>query len=386
MATGFQGYPRRDGGTGTRNRLLILSVTGLTGPTARRIGRAVPGAAVVTMPYGSGLLGHDRAVNRRALAGFATHPNVGAVLVVGADQPVVEAIAAAALASGRPTEALVLDDCGHDALVMTDRGTRAAAGLLHRLSRQRREQVPLAALFLGLECGRSDPSSGLVANPLVGRIADRIVAEGGRAVIGETTEWLGAEHLLARRAATPEVAAAITAAAERREAMAVAAGIDLTGNNPGKTNIDAGLSSIEEKSLGAIAKSGTGPIAGLIDYAERPAASGLYVMDAAAYAPESVTGFTAAGANLNLFTTGVGNSFTSLLAPTLKLSANPETSARLHHQLDFDASPVFRGTEAPEAAAERLLAALLDIASGALVWGEVLAEGEEVVSRYGAAL
>lgn len=385
-APGFAGYANPDGSVGVRNHLLVLSVTGLTGPTARRIGHAIRGAVVVTMPYGSGMLGADRAINRRALVGFGRHPNVGAALVIGADPPRVAAISEAIAASGKPVEALTFDDCDHDALVLTDRGVRAGACLARAISRRRRSAAGFDALCLGLECGRSDPSSGLVANPLIGEIADRVVAAGGRAILGETTEWLGAEHLLQRRARSSDVAAAIGAAAARREQLAIAAGIDLTGNNPSQTNLDAGLSSIEEKSLGAIAKSGSAPVAGVIGYAEAPPGPGLYLMDAPAYAPESLTGFTAAGAQLLLFSTGVGNSFASALAPTIKLSANPRTCARLHQQLDYKADAVFTGAQSLGAAADELLAELLEVASGGLTWGEVLHEGEEVVSRYGPVL
>jgi altronate dehydratase large subunit len=213
-----------------------------------------------------------------------------------------------------------------------------------------------------------------------------VVDAGGSAIIGETTEWLGAEDLLTKRAASPELAEAILGAAARREAMARDAGIDLTGTNPSATNIAGGLSTIEEKSLGAVAKSGSRKIRGLLAYAEAPPAPGLYVMDAPAYAPESLTGFTAAGCQLALFTTGVGNSFTSALAPTIKLGANPEACARLGQQLDFDASATFTGELAIEAAAEQLMTTIVEIASGARTWGEILIEGEEVISRFGPAL
>jgi altronate dehydratase large subunit len=225
-----------------------------------------------------------------------------------------------------------------------------------------------------------------VANPLLGVIADRLCEAGGAAMIGETTEWLGAEHLLARRARTPEVAEQIRNAALAREQAAIAAGIDLTGNNPGPTNIAAGLSSIEEKSLGNIAKSGSGTIQGLLGYGEAPRGPGMWVMDAPAYAPESLTGFVLAGVQMMLFTTGVGNSYVSALAPTIKLSANPETCARLHQQLDFDASEAFRGGERLHSAADRLMDTIRAIASGHATWGEILLEGGESVSRFGAAL
>src|SRR5258706_4656958 len=229
---GFDGFRRTDGSVGTRNHVLILSVTGLTGPTARRIGRAVPGARVVTTPYGSGLFGDDAALQRRALAAFGAHPNVGAALIVGASAPHVEQIASIVAKTGKPVEALILDDCEHDAVTLTERGTRIAARMMRDVSRARRTPVALSELFLGMECGRSDPSSGLVANPLVGCVVDALIDAGGRAVFGGTAEWLGAEHLLTARAANAEVAQAIEAAVLRRERTAMDAGLDLLGNNP----------------------------------------------------------------------------------------------------------------------------------------------------------
>ena len=217
-------------------------------------------------------------------------------------------------------------------------------------------------------------------------MVDRLVDAGGTAIFGETTEWIGAEVPLEAKAADPDVAAELRAAAARREAMATAAGIDLTWNNPSTTNIRAGLSSIEEKSLGAIAKAGSRPIRGVIAYGDAPPAPGVWAMDAPAYAPESLTGFTTAGCTMALFTTGVGNSYVSALMPTLKLTANPATAARVTQQLDFDASAVFAGQESLDAAADRLVEHILAVASGALTWGEILGEGDEVISRMGPVL
>jgi altronate dehydratase large subunit len=382
----FEGFRRTDGTVGVRNHVLVMSVTGLTGPTARRIGRAVPGARVITTPFGSGLFGEDAALQRRALTAFGRHPNVGAALVIGGTPPYVEDIAQAIAASGKPVEALVLDDCEHDAITLTERGTRIAARMIRDVSRARRTRVELGALCLGMECGRSDPSSGLVSNPLVGTIVDAVIAAGGRAVFGETIEWLGAEHLLAQRAVDASVARAIRDAVLKRERESVAAGMDLLGNNPGPTNIAAGLSTIEEKSLGAIAKGGRSPIRGVVAIAEPLPGPGLYLMDAPAYAPESVGGLVASGAQIVLFTTGVGNSFVSGIAPTIKISANPISTRRLCEQLDFDASGVFERKASLAEATARLQDVVLDVASGTLTWGEVLDEGEDVVSRLGPAL
>ena len=385
-ALSWMGFHRPDGSVGVRNELLVLSLAGLTGPCARRVAAALPLSKCVTMPYGGGLMGADKSAHLRALIGFGTNPNVAGVLLIGSDVPKVAAVASAIAATGKPVASVCLDDCKHDVLTLTDKAIRAGAALQREISRLRRQVAPLSALCFGMECGRSDPSSGMVSNPLIGRITDALVAGGAQVIFGETMEWLGAEHLLARRAATPEVAQALVQAVSRREVLAMSQGEDLLGNNPGPTNIAAGLSTIEEKSLGAIAKSGTATIQGVLALAERPAGPGLYAMDASAYAPESLSGFVAAGAQMLLFSTGVGNSYVSQLSPTVKISANPQACRMLHQQLDFDASAVFEGRQPIEAAADALLALVLEIASGTLTWGEVLGEGDEVVSRMGEAL
>ena len=383
----FLGYHRADGTVGIRNHLLVLSIGGLTIPTARRIASALSGAVMVGMPFNHGsLLGADRATWKRALMRLPNHPNVGAVLLIGDNPPVMADVVAEVEKTRRPFAAFTMDDCDHDAVTLTERGIRAGARLAMQASTGRRTPTPISALCLGLECGRSDPSSGLVSNPLLGRVADRLVDAGGRAIIGETVEWLGAEHLLERRAASPTVAAAIHEAVRRCEQTAIDNGLDLTGNNPGPTNIAAGLSSIEEKALGNIAKSGSRQIQGVLAYGEAAAGPGCWVMDAPAYASESLTGFTIAGAQLMLFTTGVGNSFVSALAPTIKVCANPETCARVGEQLDLDAHKVFTGEETPESAADRLWARMMQVADGAATWGEILGEGDEIVARYGPAM
>jgi altronate dehydratase large subunit len=382
----WQGYHRADGSVGARNDLLVMSIAGLTGPTARRVAAALPGSKCVTMPFGGGLLGTDAQVHIRSLIGFGTNPNVGAVLLIGSDAPKVQEISRAISATGKPLAAVCLDDCDHDALTLTERAIRAGAQLRMQISRLRRQSANLAHLCIGLECGRSDPSSGMVANPLIGLVADQLERAGAQVMFGEAIEWLGAEHLLAKRGANEQVSRELVAAVQRREQLARAQGQDLLGNNPGPTNIAAGLSTIEEKSLGAIAKSGSATIQGVLSVAQRPSGPGLYAMDASAYSPESLSGFVSAGAQVLLFSTGVGNSYVSLLSPTLKISANPRATRTLAQQLDFDASAVFEGRQTPGDAAQMLLHRLLDVASGTLTWGEVLGEGDEVVARMGEAL
>ncbi len=380
------GYLRSDGRAGTRNRVLVVSILGLVTRVAERIASAVPGTLLVATPYGRGHYGADRTLHRAQLVGLCRNPNIAAVLVVGADRISVDQVVAAVASTGKPVRFVALDDTHEDAVEASAQGIRIAAELVHAASRLVRTPQAASSLFLGVECGHSDATSGLVANPVAGNCVDRVVDAGGTAVVGETVEWLGAEHIVSRRAVDATTAAAIVAVVLRREAEVAAGGHDLTGNNPGAENIRGGLSSIEEKSLGAIAKTGTRPIRGVLAVAEEPSESGLYLMDGPSFSPESLTGFAASGANLMLFTTGAGNSFCNSIAPTIKITGRPDTAGRLVDQIDFDASPVFEGREDIASAGARLFDLVLAIASGASTWGEVHGEGAEAFYRAGGSM
>jgi altronate dehydratase large subunit len=237
-----------------------------------------------------------------------------------------------------------------------------------------------------MECGHSDATSGLTSNPVVGAVADRLIDAGGTVVVGETIEWLGAEAALQKHAGEAKTGNAIVEAVLAREAAVAALGIDLLGNNPGEENIRGGLSTIEEKSLGAVAKAGTSSIRGLLAFAEPSASTGLHLMDGPSFSPESITGFVASGTQMIMFTTGPGNSYCSLLAPTIKISGSPEACRTLVEQLDFDASAHFTGTEGLHETADRLFKRVVDTASGTLTWGEILSEGAECFTRMGPSL
>jgi altronate dehydratase large subunit len=383
----FLGFRRKAGRAGTRNHLLILGINGLISAAAGRVASALPGSKLVATPYGRGQFGADKECHFRQLVGLGANPNNGAVLVVGVDRKSADEVANG-IAARSPTlvETITLDDTHEDALELTARAIRLGASLAREISRSRRAPIPVSELYLGLECGHSDASSGLAANPLAGALSDRLVGAGGTTVIGETIEWLGAEHALRHRGAVPGTGKAIVNAVAAREAAVTAAGVDLLGNNPGAENIRGGLSTIEEKSLGAIAKAGSKPVAGLLPFAEPPASPGLYLMDGPSFSPESMTGFVASGTQMILFTTGPGNSYCSLLAPTIKLSANPTAHERVEGQLDFDASGVFQARETLEAAADRLFADVIGYASGTSTWGEAVGEGSECFTRIGASL
>ena len=379
----FHGYRRADRRVGVRNHVLVLSPTGLTSAAARRIHAAVRGTVCVTSGFGRGQLADDARLHFDTLTGLMTHPNVAGVVVVAAGPDIARSYADAAAGADKPCVALCLPDVREDAIALVDAGVRAATRLVREASALRREACDVAELCIAVECGHSDATSGLVCNPLAGRIVQAVVDAGGQAMFSETVEWIGAEHLLAGRAATPDVAQRIVAAVAARERASRALGDDIRAQNPGPQNRSGGLSTLEEKALGAIAKGGDGPIRGVLRATERPRGSGLFLMDTPFFSPESMTAMVAAGAQIVLFTTGAGNSYASLIAPTVKMSANPATVARLAEQIDFAASGVLEGTSSMDALVARGVRHLLDVASGTLTFGEIVGEGDEVVSRLG---
>ncbi len=379
----FEGYRRADGRVGVRNHVLVLSPTGLTSAAAVRIGQLVRGTVTVTTGYGRGQVGADARLQVTTLSGLATHPNVGAVLVVSAADDITSIYVNAARAAGKPVVGLSLPAVHEDALALVDAGVRHATRLAREASELRRTACPASELVVAVECGHSDATSGIVCNPLVGRMMELVVGHGGTAMFSETVEWTGAEHVLARRAATPEVARRIMAAVGERERMVRESGGDLRAQNPGPQNKAGGLTTIEEKALGAIAKGGRQPIEDVLEPAQRPPRRGLYLMDTPFFSPESITAMVAAGAQMVCFTTGAGNSYCSLVAPTIKASAHPDTCARLTEQIDLPAAAVLRGSLPLEAMAQQGFGKLLDVASGSLTFGEIVGEGAEVVSRLG---
>ena len=379
----FAGYRRADGRCGVRNHVLVLSPTGLTSAAAARIASLVRGTVCVASGYGRGQVAADAKLQFDTLTGLATHPNVAAVLVVSAGPDITHAYVEAVRATGKPVTGISLPDVHEDALALVDAGVRVAARMVRDASLLRREACALDMLCIAIECGHSDASSGLVGNPLAGRLAESVVAAGGQAMFSETVEWTGAEHLLARRAVDAGVADQIVRAVVARERMVRESGGDIRAQNPGPQNRAGGLTTIEEKALGAIAKGGNQRISGLLKPAQRPPTSGLFLMDTPFFSPESITAMVAGGAQIVLFTTGAGNSYCSLVAPTLKISANPQTCSRLTEQIDIAAADVALGNVTLDEFAERALGQLVDVASGALTFGEIVGEGSEVVSRLG---
>jgi altronate dehydratase large subunit len=379
----FQGFARAKGRPGIRNHLVILSMCGLNGPGAQRVAAALPGAVLISSPYGRGHVGADKAFHQHMLLAFATHPNTGAVLVLAPDDGLCDKMEQKIAATQRPVSGLSLQRWGEDGTSMTAGAITEGRRLLALVQTEPRVACPMSDLVIAAECGHSDATSGIVANPLVGDLFDKHIAGGGAAVFAETMEWLECEPGLYARCTTQDVADRLRSLVRARHAITDGAGHDIHIGNPGPQNHLGGITTLEEKSLGAICKGGTGPIAGALAEGEAISSSSLHLMDTPCLSPESISSMVAAGAQIVCFTTGHGIPYGSALAPTIKLTANPATAARLPDQIDFDASGVFRGLCDRAAVLPDLVTLVGRVCNGALTAVERNRDGDEVISRLG---
>jgi altronate dehydratase large subunit len=367
----FQGYRRPDGTTGTRNYVLVIPSVGCSQGVARDIAQGLKGVVYLPNILGCGQVGEDRTLVKRTLAGFGIHPNVFSVLIVGlgCEHLVAQEIREAIAPAGKRVESIVIQDIG---------GSKKAAALGRKIvkemredaSKFNREPISLKELILGTECGGSDYTSGLASNPAVGAACDMLVSEGGTVILSETPELIGAEHLLAKRARTPEVAKQLLEAVAWWEKRAIEAGEDIRKVNPSPGNIAGGITTLEEKSLGCIYKAGTSPLEEAIPYASRPTKKGLVYMDTPAHDIEQLTGMVAGGAQIVLFTTGRGTPIGSPIAPVVKITGNRDTYLKMKDNMDMDVSRILEGKEKVSSAGKRILEAVLSVASGKLTKAE----------------
>jgi len=380
----FKGFRRPDGRVGIRNHLLVLPTSVCAAVVAAEIARGVPGAVAACHAYGCCQVGGDARLTFRTLLSTAANPNVGAVLVVGLGCEGLEPLSLfrAVEGLGKPCDWLVIQEEG-GSLATAARGRALGAGLMERLAKERRQAAEVAGLLLGLECGGSDATSGLAANPALGMASDLLIGRGGSCILSETTESIGAEHVLARRAVSEAVRQRLLEMVAACEARALALGEDLRGSQPTPGNLAGGISSLEEKSLGCIEKAGTAPIQGVLEYGEAPAGRGLYVMDTPGMDVESMVGLAAGGAQVAVFTTGRGTPTGNPVMPVIKVTANRETAWRMADNLDLDLSAVIGGGLSVEEAGRRILDEILAVAEGKTTAAERLGHAEFSIYRIG---
>ena len=383
----FFGYRRSDGRVGVRNHVMILSTVVCANEVATRINRRIPSTVIVTHPFGCAMLGIDFTQFRRTLVGIASNPNVGAVLVVGLGCEQIDArwLAAEVAKRGKVSEPLVIQECG-GAQRTVKRGVEVAREMCGVLARENRDVFPVSELIMAAECGGSDFSSGLTANPVIGFVSDRLIELGGTVILSETTEIIGAEHLLAARAVNRGVARKIYRIVEKVEENARRAGVDIRGSQPSPGNIRGGITTIEEKSLGCIYKAGTKPVQGVVEYAETIGGKGLWVMDTPGQDVESITGMVAGGAQVVVFSTGLGTPVGCAVAPVIKITGNPETAQRMKAHIDVSAGVILRGRGSIEGVGQRVFRVLLEVVCGKRTKAEKLGHGELGINRIGMTL
>jgi altronate dehydratase large subunit len=378
----LRGYRRDDGRTGIRNLVVVMAAADNVNPLVRKLAHAVPGTVCLPASYGRGQLGDDLEITLRTMAGLAAHPNVAECLIVSFEAASAERVAELVRAMGREaTELSLLEEGGLSAALQ--RGADLLRSMVEKVRTIDAQDMDASDFLIGLECGGSDTTSGLFGNPSLGVFADALIHAGGSAIFSEPVECLGGEELLAARARTPEAKREMVAAIHRFRDIAKSAGVDLTGINPTADNIAGGLTTIEEKSLGAVAKSGSCPIEGLIGYGERPPAKGLWFMDAPAAAVENLTAICAAGAQAILFVTGSGNPVGHPIAPTIKICANSQTVALMPEHIDVDLSPVFAETFDTNEGARRIAEVFAATVNGQETAAEHLNYLESNISRFG---
>ena len=380
----FLGYTRPDGDVGVRNHVLVVPTVICASVVAERIAAAIaPIGTALPHQAGCGQLGPDLRVTHDTLAAYCRHPNVGAVLVValGCEQVVAQYLAEEARRAGKPAEIIAIQSEG-GTVRATDRGIATARRLAAEVQRVGRGVCNASSLVLSVKCGGSDYTSGLASNPVLGRVADRVVDLGGSVVLGEIAEIMGAEHLLAERAVTPEMGARLLHVVNRVESEAMALGLDIRGTQPSPGNIRGGLTTIEEKSLGATHKAGERTrLADVVGYAAPITSRGLTVMDTPGLDVESVTGMVGGGAQVVVFTTGLGTPTGNPVAPVIKITGNARTAASMADNMDVDVSGVITGSESIDSAADRLFEEVLRVCSGAETAAERLLHREFAIHR-----
>jgi altronate hydrolase len=390
-AATFLGYVRDDGRVGTRNYIGVLTSVNCSATVARKVAAHfteerlaafpnVDGVVAFGHSSGCGMARDGRGIDnlRRTIGGYASHPNFAAVLMIGLGCEVNQIGAlmeAEGLQESDRLKTLNIQDAGgtRDAIAA---GIAAVEAMLPIANAAQREPVSAAHLTIGLQCGASDGHSALTANPALGRASDLVVAAGGKVVLSETPEIYGAENLLLERAASADIAQDLIDRLHWWEGHAAANGTNLD-NNPSPGNIEGGITTILEKSLGAVAKAGSSPLMSVIDYAAPIATPGLSFMDTPGYDPCSATGQIAGGANLIVFTTGRGSVFGSKPTPTIKLSSNSALARKMDDDIDLDCGRLLSGESTMEQLGAEIFEMMLAVASGTATHSEINGLGDD---------
>ena len=380
----FYGYHRPDGRVGVRNRVLILPASVCATDTARIIAQQVEGAISFNNQQGCPQVAPDQQFTMDVMAGYAANPNIYGTVVVslGCENCQMDLVVKAIEErTNKPLKQVIIQEVG-GTLKAVEIAVRYAKGMVAEASMLQKEEFPLSELIVGTECGGSDPTSGLAANPAIGAMSDLVVQAGGTSILSETSEFIGAEHILARRAINKEVHDRIYEITSRFEAHFHAVGEDVRQGNPSPGNKAGGITTLEEKSLGCIHKGGHSPINAVYDYAKQvESKQGLVIMDTPGNDPASVAAMVAGGAQVIVFSSGRGSPVGHPIAPVVKVTGNKITFANMEDNIDFCAAPLIYGEKTVEQLGTDLLNMVVETACGKQTKAEALGFVETAIAR-----
>lgn len=379
----FLGYRRPDGKVGVRNKIFILPASVCASDTTRIIASQIEGAVTFNNQNGCSQVAGDQQLTMDVMAGMAANPNVYGIIVVSLGcencqmDLVVDAIRER---TNKPMETFIIQENG-GTITTIERAVRAGRKMAQEASKLQREEFPISELIVGTECGGSDPTSGLASNVLIGELSDRLVALGATSILSETTEFIGAEHILAKRAKTPEIKERIYEIVHRYEKALQLVGEEVKDGNPSPGNIAGGITTLEEKSLGCIHKGGHTEVTAVYDYGKQVEEKGLVIMDTPGNDPSSVAGMVAGGAQVIVFSTGRGTPTGNPISPVIKITGNKITFANMSDNIDIDASPVIYGPQTLKELGEEFLQELVEVANGKQTKAETLGYTEMAIAR-----
>ena len=368
----FWGYKRSEGRAGIRNHVLILPTCVCGSETARIVASQVRGAVNIVFNTGCSDVQANTDMSQKVLTGFACNPNVYGVVIIGlgcetvGHKPLREKIQKM---TSKPVVSFGIQEEG-GTLKTIEKAVRAAREMAADAGRQQKELCDISELLLGIECGGSDATSGIASNPAVGELSDLLVDLGASTMMSESIEWIGGEHVLAKRAATPEIHNQIIQVCKDYEDHLKAAGQDCRAGQPTPGNKAGGLSTLDEKSLGCIRKGGTRPIVEVLEQAAKPTKKGAVVMDTAGFDISSITSMAAGGCNAIIFTTGRGTPTGNAIVPVLKVTANARTFHMMDDNMDVDLSAIISGEKTYKEMGRELLDVIEDVCNGRLTKAE----------------
>jgi (2R)-sulfolactate sulfo-lyase subunit beta len=374
------GYRRENGKVGIRNHVIILPVDDISNAACEAVSKQVQGTLALPHAYGRLQYGPDLDLHFRTMIGTGSNPNVAAVIVIGIEENWTKKIADGIAETGKPVSYFSIEGNGDFETIKN--ASWKAKEYVQWASELQREPVELKDLTISIKCGESDTTTGLGSCPTVSQAVDRLVDAGATVFFGETSELTGGEHLIRNRMATPELEDKFMAIFDDYIGEIISKGVDLLGSQPTQGNIAGGLSTIEEKALGNIAKTGSKQVIGVLEPAEAPAnGNGLYFMDTSSAAAECITLMAAAGAVLHLFPTGQGNIIGNPIEPVIKVTANPNTAATMSEHIDVDVKGLLSREISLEEAGDALMETICRTINGRLTSAEALGHREFVMTK-----